>query len=197
MSSNTKNKLNEEDAFKNKKINENILISKPTRKKRKKKNQPKIQFQNSIEKSDSNTNIKSLINTVTKQEKEKNGNDNKVISDEEINENNIEKKPTNKGRRESLKEPEIGKRRNSQLRRIIKKVKLNKACLYLCFCCVRKRKNVENALIDEGMKINTEKLDLMNLFKILYKEEILHAYMDQKFEVIEMSEECKLKLQNL
>ena len=76
----------------------------------------------------------------------------------------------------------------------MRKVTLNKACLYLCFCCVRKRKNIENALIDEGMKIITEKLDLMNLFKVIYKEEILHATLDQKFEVIEMSEECKNKI---
>ena len=44
------------------------------------------------------------------------------------------------------------------------------------------------------MKIITEKLDLMNLFKVIYKEEILHANLDQKFEVINMSEECKANL---
>ena len=77
----------------------------------------------------------------------------------------------------------------------MRKVRLNKACLYLCFCCVRKIRNIENNLIDEGMKILKERLDIMNLFKILYKEEILHTKLDQKFEFIEMSEKCKFNLE--
>ena len=47
------------------------------------------------------------------------------------------------------------------------------------------------------MKIVTEKLDLMNLFKILYKEEKNQTNSDTKFEVIEMSEECIIGLQKL
>ena len=173
-----------------------IYLNRPE-KKEKKKTKNKISFKNSLELSDSNRNIKSFIRMGTKQENEKNSNDNKINSDEDISYNNVEKSPSNKGRAYSIKESERGKKRNTGIRRIKRDVKLNKACLYLCFCCVRKRKNIENTLIDEGMKIITEKLDLMNLFKILYKEEKLYSYIDQRFEVIEMSEECKINLQNL
>ena len=87
------------------------------------------------------------------------------------------------------------KNKDNEKKRIIKKVKVNKPCTYLCFLCVRKRKNVQNVLLDEGMKVITEKLDIMNLFKKLYIDEIIQEKVKIKDVKIEMSEECKENLQ--
>jgi len=53
---------------------------------------------------------------------------------------------------------------NNKAPKIMDKIKLNRACIYCCFFCARKRKNVENILLDEGINIICEKLDLINLF---------------------------------
>ena len=39
--------------------------------------------------------------------------------------------------------------------------------LYLCLFCTRKSKNINNILIDEGMGMFCEKLDVINMFKQL------------------------------
>ena len=62
-------------------------------------------------------------------------------------------------RRGSDKKKEEGK--------IIHRIRENKFCTYCCFLCIRKRKNMQNVLLDEGMKVITEKLDILNLFKII------------------------------
>ena len=184
----TKNKL-EEDVLKSRQTNENILLVKASKKKRKKKTKAKTIFSNS----ESITKNQTLNAASTKKENE---NDIKVNFDANCDKNNI--KEVEKEIKDFSKETEREKKsQNNSKSSIIKKIKHNKFCLYFCFCCVRKRKNIENVLIDEGMKIVTEKLDLMNLFKILYKEEKNQANSDIKFEVIEMSEECIIGLQKL
>ena len=195
ISFNTKNKINEEDAIKSKQTNENIMMLVKAKKKRKKKIKCKTLFHNSsMMKSDSNNKIQSLNIASTKKEIEneiKANFDGNLSEKNKINKNEPEKENEIKDyTRETEK-----KSQNSNKRRVIKKINHNKFCLYLCFCCVRKRKNVENVLIDEGMKIITEKLDLMNLFKILYKEEKNQTIIQKKFEVIDMSEKCKYELQ--
>ena len=45
-------------------------------------------------------------------------------------------------------------------RRVIKKIDTNIFCTYFCFCCVRKRNNFGNVLLDEAMGIITDKLDI-------------------------------------
>ena len=184
----TKNKL-EDDIIKNRQTNENILLVKATKKKRKKKIKAKTLFSNS----ESISKNKTLNAASTKKENE---NDIKVNFVANFDENN--KKEVEKEIKDFSKELEREKKsQNNSKRSVIKKINHNKFCLYFCFCCVRKRKNIENLLIDEGMKIVTEKLDLMNLFKILYKEEKNQTNSDTKFEVIEMSEECIIGLQKL
>ena len=63
--------------------------------------------------------------------------------------------------------------------------------LYIClfFCCIRKRKNIRNILLNEGMKIFMEKLDITNLFK---KMVITDDF--QKIQIIKMSDYCKNNL---
>ena len=41
----------------------------------------------------------------------------------------------------------------SKTKTIEKNVKLNRACVYCCFCFVRKRKILSNIILDEGMNI--------------------------------------------
>ena len=55
--------------------------------------------------------------------------------------------------------------RDNKSRRIIKKIKYNPFCTYFCFLCVKKRKNIPNTLVDEGMNIIVEQLDILNLFR--------------------------------
>ena len=77
---------------------------------------------------------------------------------------------------------------------IISEIKLNKFCIYLCFLCIKKRKNISNILLNEGMNIITEYLDIIKLFKKLYKEEKLNEN-ENNDEIIGMSEECKNNIQ--
>ena len=83
---------------------------------------------------------------------------------------------------------------DQQKRNIISKILINRAYIYLCFCCIRKRKKIYNYLLDEGMNIISEKIDIFNIFDKMYKyEEITEKVEINK--TIKMSDICKLKLQ--
>ena len=83
-----------------------------------------------------------------------------------------------------------------QGRDIVSKIKVTRAWVYLCFCFTRRRKIIQNYLLDEGMNIVGEKLDVFNIFEKMYKdEEIMEKIMCNK--TIEMSDECKIKLQSI
>ena len=78
-------------------------------------------------------------------------------------------------------------------RNIVSKIKVSRACVYLCFCCMRRRKNIQNFLLDEGMNIICEKMDIFNIFDKMYKdEEVMEKVLINKN--IKMSDECKIKL---
>ena len=81
-------------------------------------------------------------------------------------------------------------------RKKISKVTFSKVDIYLCFLCPRKRKKIQNILIDEGMNIFSEKLDVINIFSKLMKIEDFEnlAYREKS---IEMSDECKKRLQDI
>ena len=75
-------------------------------------------------------------------------------------------------------------------RKIIRKIKINRGCIYFCFFCVRKRNNLQNVLLDEGMKLIVERLDLLNLFRTIYKDEKINLnFVTEEF--IIMSDICK------
>ena len=79
---------------------------------------------------------------------------------------------------------------------IINKIKYNKVDIYLCFICIRKRKNYQNFLIDEGMNLVSQYLDILNLFvKMHHQEKLFENH--KKEEIVEMSDECIKKLQTL
>jgi hypothetical protein len=72
---------------------------------------------------------------------------------------------------------------------------VNRCNLYLCFLCARKKKNVQNILLNEGMKIIIEKLDILNIFK---KMNLLDKTQDKNMdEAIDLSDECKKCLDDI
>ena len=81
-------------------------------------------------------------------------------------------------------------------RKIIRKIKTNKGCIYFCFFCARKRKNLQNVLLDEGMKLIVEKLDLLNLFRTLFRDEKNNNNVANQ-EIIKMSDKCKNKIEHI
>jgi hypothetical protein len=79
---------------------------------------------------------------------------------------------------------------------IISEIKLNKFRIYFCFLCIRKTKNAHNILLNEGMNIVNEKLDILNLFRKIYKNDITNEKFT-KIEFKKMSEECRQNLESL
>ena len=83
---------------------------------------------------------------------------------------------------------------NEKSKNIIKKIKINKFCIYFCFCCVRTVNNVNNILLDEGKKLIKEHLDIFHVFLQLYKNERKEQQLIDKEIKLEMSPDCKKKL---
>ena len=192
----TKGKLNDTPVLKKKNsIKEDIFLSRPRKKK-------KSKLKNTIMKVDP-------INSNFKSSKNMNKNNKLSFNEFDINSLNINSKEimkTSKGKdkyKEKEKEKDREKETNrepvtgNEKRGIIKRIKINKFCASLCFLCARKRKNMQNILLNEGMKIIIEKLDIINVFKKIYRDEKVQSKIETKEEIIEMSDECKKNLHNL
>jgi hypothetical protein len=52
--------------------------------------------------------------------------------------------------------------------KIIERIRFNILYTYFCFLCLRRRKNLQNDLLNKGMKLVHQKLDIFNIFKKLY-----------------------------
>ena len=168
--SKTKNLLNS-DLNKNKLENENVLIpnnDKVIKKKRKKKIKRK-------------TSISTKIQSIN----------------EEIKENQIQS-PEEKIIKDEIKLVFENKTQGQEKEKenLINKIKFKKVDIYLCFICIRKRKNYQNILIDEGMKLISQNLDILNLFVKIHQLEKFFQN-DKKEDIIEMTDECKNNLQKL
>ena len=87
--------------------------------------------------------------------------------------------------------------RDDDLHGIVDKISLNKFLVHIFFCCIRIPKNMKNLLLDEGMKVIMDQLEIINLFIKLYKEEKIQRNIDQKAYMIEMSKEFKKKYKEL
>ena len=177
---NTKNKLSDEGLNKNKTNHENLLISRTLKVPgRKKKYKLKTNFSSNLAKIE----INNLDN--------KNVNDNKMHNQKDIY--NIEGNDFNMSN--SNEEKEIDKDKDQ--RKIIERVKISKWSTCCCFLCARKFNNMQNILLDEGMRIIMEKLDIRFLFKRILRDEKIQENYDFKDERINMSDECKQKLQKM
>ena len=110
------------------------------------------------------------------------------------NENKIYKKSYTKV--EQSNKTDKNKEKNKKL---IKKIKINKFCIYCSFYCIRNVSNIKNFLLDEGMKLIMEQLDVFNLFLQLYKNGRREQQLKENEIILEMSSECKknlLKIKN-
>ena len=161
------------------KINNDLVSFSP------KNDSPKIKRKRKIKKKKS-TNITNFIKPESEETKSKNVFKNNIKDENEVirnsNDNDFDEK--------AIKETEKTQRKK------ITKVKFNCVDLYICFLCTRRRKKVENILIDEGMNLFTEKLDVINIFsKLLKLENFENINKDAK--PLGMSDECKIRLEKM
>ena len=76
-------------------------------------------------------------------------------------------------------------------------INLNNFLVIVGFCFVRKRNNLDNALLDEGMSIIKEKLDIFNLLRNMLLDEHMQIKLKMEHEEIKISGECLKKLKEL
>ena len=82
--------------------------------------------------------------------------------------------------------------------KLVKKIKFNSFCVYCCICCLKKRKIVQNILIEEGMKIISENLDIFNIFIRLQKgKKEKQSLIKEKEDTIKMSDVCQKNLKDI
>ena len=84
---------------------------------------------------------------------------------------------------------------NEAQRNILDNVNINTFFVIFAFCCIRKRKNMNSFMLEEGLYIIRERLDILNIFKKMYYEEQLQEQLKIKQNEIKMSDSCKKKLQ--
>ena len=82
--------------------------------------------------------------------------------------------------------------------KVIKKIEFNSFCVYCCICCLKKRNIIQNVLIEEGMKIISENLDIFNIFTRLQKgKKEKQSLIKEKEDTIKMSDACQKKLKDI
>ena len=161
---------------------------------------PKVKQINIINKSNyqniSNSNIISSQRSVNfKKSSIKNQKYFKFPQSKTLNNNN----GLNQNNNVDIKIYEIDKDSEKKIERknIIKKLDTNIFCTYFCFCFSRKRENFANTLMDEAMKIITDKLDIYNIFRNMYYVDDIKKKNNYIYEDIEISDECKHKLKEI
>ena len=89
--------------------------------------------------------------------------------------------------------PEISNKED-RTNSILDEIKINKFFIVFAFCCIRKRKNINNYVLNEGLNIIGQRLDIINIFKKLYYDEKVQKYYVKLTEELPMSDECKEKI---
>ena len=67
--------------------------------------------------------------------------------------------------------------------------------LICCFWCSNRKKNVNKALFEEGSRMITERLDILNIFNNLYVSEIMQKKFGIEAQGMNMSDICINNLQ--
>ena len=80
---------------------------------------------------------------------------------------------------------------------IIKKIRTDKICIYYCFCFINHCENISNILLDEGMKIIYEQLDIFNIFRRLFEISKLDNMILKGDIKNQMSDECKQRIRKI
>ena len=90
----------------------------------------------------------------------------------------------------------IGSSKNNiiSVEKDLKNVYINNFLIF-CFWCTKKKNNINRILFEEGSKIITERLDVMNMFSHLYIVELLQKKVGIEIKGIDMSDTCKNNLQ--
>ena len=71
----------------------------------------------------------------------------------------------------------------------LKNIYINNWLIY-CFWCTSRKKNLNKLLFEEGSKVLTERLDVMNMFQHLYIVEIMKEKLGIEPKGVKMSENC-------
>ena len=73
---------------------------------------------------------------------------------------------------------------------IIEEISLKDLLISVFYCCGKKRRKMYNILLNEGMKVIIEKLDISNIFKNIYSIECSNNDFCKSMNIIKMSGEC-------
>ena len=76
----------------------------------------------------------------------------------------------------------------------LKKVYINNLLIF-CFWCTSRKKNINKLLFEEGSKLLTERLDIMNMFNDLYIVGIMQQKLGIEAKGMNMTDRCKNNLQ--
>jgi len=181
---------------------------------KKSKNTHTIKFSAQIKEKEENTETPAVEQIKTKKKKKikskrtiassNNANDEKNSYNHNMNFNNNENKKVNEVEKQTIMSNnlmashenlnELKKTVEAKNSEIFEEIKINKFFIVFAFCCIRKRKNINNYVLDEGLNLIGKRLDVFNIFKRLYYDEkVQRSYMIGE-EEFAMSEECKEKL---
>ena len=83
---------------------------------------------------------------------------------------------------------------NAKKNQILDEIKINKFFIVFAFCCIRKRKNVNNYVLEEGLGLIAKRLDILNIFKRLYYDEKIQKNYINETEELAMTDICKDKI---
>lgn len=181
---------------------------------KKSKNTHTIKFSAKIKEKEENTETPAVEQIKTKKKKKikskrtiassNNANDEKNSYNHNMNFNTNENKKVNEVEKQTIMSNnlmashenlnELKKTVEAKNGEIFEEIKINKFFILFAFCCIRKRKNINNYVLDEGLNLIGKRLDVFNIFKRLYYDEkVQRSYMIGE-EEFAMSEECKEKL---
>ena len=125
------------------------------------------------------------------------------IKEEMNNNKNIETQNINKNEKTSHRNMNKTVSSNNKMisiddeikqRNIMDNVYINPFFTIFAFCCIRKINNVNCYVLEEGLDIIKERLDVINIFKKLYYSEKIQELFKDKKKDIDMTDKCKAKL---
>ena len=183
---------NQEETLKKTEFKKQFTTESPTSPKRKKKKKKVLKSKLTVVSSLSKNN--ELTSKNLKEENLKNLDEINIYKNN--NRSNVNKFNFDYGVKSEVKLVNKETERNIDDRRIIDRIRINCGCIYFCFCFVRKRKNIQNVVFDEGMGIIIENLDILNVFKKIYYMNQLEENLKLN-EIFDMSDKCKTKIDYL
>ena len=177
---------NEEFTSKKKALNDDANVKKQKRKSNINKEEYNSQSNVAIYKSKNNSSKRNIYD-----------NNEDISNKNYLNDMNaVEEKIEEKDKQENIENMKYEKHedRKEEGSNIIKKIKVNKFYVHCGFCCARSISTLNNTLLDEGMKLIVEQLDIFNVFRKLYTETKREEQLKEKAIKVEMSDECKKNL---